>query len=362
MPEIIEDSEIRTQEDLSHRNLNADSKRLLSCWVVSNGRAGTQNQALGLAQAMRAHLPLSISIKHIDIPKRWSLVPGALWPNPFNLLTTRGHLLRAPFPDIWVASGRESVPLTIAVKRQSLATFTVQTQNPHAPSNQFDLVVPPEHDKVRGKNVFPIIGSPSCVNPAAIERSAIELGDQFNELGKPRLAVLIGGENKKYKMDDKVMDQIIDHLQNIIQQGYNLIITNSRRTKHEHWELLRARLGGPNAYFVSNNEGLKKGNIYPAFLAIVDGVIVTQDSVNMIGEAVSTGKPVYTLTLKGSGGKFAHFHERLEKCGAVRPFKGTIESWTYDPIDETARAAAHVASCYLETKSRMNESFVKGSL
>jgi hypothetical protein len=77
-------------------------------------------------------------------------------------------------------------------------------------------------------------------------------------------------------------------------------------------------------------------------LAWADAFLVTGDSVNMICEAAGTGKPVHVLPLPGGRERSRIFHELLRERGITRPFSGTIESWTYPPLDETARAAAYL--------------------
>jgi hypothetical protein len=79
-------------------------------------------------------------------------------------------------------------------------------------------------------------------------------------------------------------------------------------------------------------------NPYYAYLAIADALLVTADSVSMVSEAAATGKPVHILNLDGGDAKFARFHEVMQKAGMTRPFGGQIESWSYAPPDDTARA------------------------
>src|SRR3546814_5644221 len=45
-------------------------------------------------------------------------------------------------------------------------------------------------------------------------------------------------------------------------------------------------------------------NPYFAYLGLADAILVTADSVNMVCEAASTGKPVYVIDLDGSSDKF----------------------------------------------------------
>ena len=79
-------------------------------------------------------------------------------------------------------------------------------------------------------------------------------------------------------------------------------------------------------------------NPYYAYLAIADAVLVTADSVSMISEAAATGKPVHVIGLDGGDAKFARFHAMMREAGITRPFAGRIESWSYSPPDDTARA------------------------
>jgi mitochondrial fission protein ELM1 len=79
-------------------------------------------------------------------------------------------------------------------------------------------------------------------------------------------------------------------------------------------------------------------------LGLADAILVTADSVNMVSEALATGKPVHVIELPGRPGKFGDFHRSLFERGLTRPFRGRIESWTYVPPAETERAAREVLS------------------
>ena len=83
-------------------------------------------------------------------------------------------------------------------------------------------------------------------------------------------------------------------------------------------------------------------NPYFGYLALADTIIVTSDSVSMVSEACSTGKPVYVLDLEGRSGRIEAFHRTLREAGMTRPFDGKLESWTYPIADDTAAAAQAV--------------------
>ena len=64
---------------------------------------------------------------------------------------------------------------------------------------------------------------------------------------------------------------------------------------------------------------------------------MTNDSVAMVSEACTTGKPVHVIELPGGSAKFDRFHESLRRAGCARPFTGRLEHWRYPPLRETER-------------------------
>src|SRR3546814_9775357 len=99
--------------------------------------------------------------------------------------------------------------------------------------------------------------------------------------------------------------------------------TPSRRTGRRNEEILRrGRAGLPAEIWNGDGE-----NPYFGILALADHVVVTGDSVNMVSEAASTGKPVHVVHLQGRSAKFTRFHQALVAAGIARPFTGTLEAW-----------------------------------
>jgi len=72
-------------------------------------------------------------------------------------------------------------------------------------------------------------------------------------------------------------------------------------------------------------------------------LVVTADSVNMVGEACATGRPVLVFTPSGGSKKFRRFHTALQERGATRPLPDVVDKlpeWTYEPlhsVDDIAR-------------------------
>ena len=111
--------------------------------------------------------------------------------------------------------------------------------------------------------------------------------------------------------------------------------TTSRRTGETQAQIIRDALAGTNAY-VWDGRG---ENPYFGLLALADAILVTSESTNMAVEAAATGKPVYIVDIPGGDAKFDRLHASLKERGITRPFTGTIEHWTYAPLNETARVA-----------------------
>lgn len=316
----------------------------LSVWVVSDGRTGIENQALGLAEAVQRLFPSVITIKRIRWRAAFDKWPSAL-KAPWMLDPSSDAVTPAAgeaWPDLWIATGRATLPLSVAVRRLSGGrTRVVQTQDPRWRNAAYDLIVAPAHDRVEGANVLSITGSPHRVTPGRLAEGAAAFADRLEPLPRPRVAVLIGGRSKAFDLPEAHAADLADRISGAVEAaGGSLMLTFSRRTPEPAKAAMTARLehlpgmiwdgAGANPYF--------------AFLDYADHVLVTEDSANMAAEAASTGKPVHILPMiqLKSADKFARLHADLRDRGAARPFAGTLEAWTYAPLDETARAARTV--------------------
>jgi mitochondrial fission protein ELM1 len=313
----------------------------ITIWAISDGRAGIEAQAVGLAEAVARQTPARIVVKRVAWNGRIGRLPW--WANwlPRRWLTPESEI-HAPWPDLWIAAGRATLPLSIRARRWSGGkTYVVQIQDPRVPAPMFDLVIPPKHDRLSGDNVLPITGSPHRVTSQRLDSEYEKFRDQIDALPRPRVAVLLGGKSKAFDLSVERAAQMAHQIQlPLEQEGGALLMTFSRRTPEPARALLTARLRHLPG-IIWDGEG---DNPYFAFLAAADYILVTEDSTNMATEAASTGKPVFILKMDGQSLKFRMFHEELERQGAARPYGGAFHGWTYDPVDETGRAAAEVVA------------------
>lgn len=331
----------------------------LSVWVVSDGRAGIERQALSLALALEN---LSSDPGEQDVPTRalhgtiwrrtilrlqpegWRvLLPPNLWPAPLRALpAAQKSRLIPPWPDLWIGSGRRSIPYSRLMRRWSEGqTFVVQTQDPRVPSADFDLIIPPEHDRMpRADNVFPILGAPTVFSSVDVKEAQSRFGALRSGSGL-KLLVSLGGNSKTHAMTPARASEIETALRQISKDGATLWITVSRRTPEAARQRFRALAVDVGAIFWENEQ--RDGpNPYLAFLTLCDAALVTEDSANMIGDPAYFGKPVHLLRLDGRSDRFDRLHEGFIARGAARWFSGSIEIWDYAPVREADRAAAEI--------------------
>ena len=308
----------------------------LSCWVVTDGKAGMTSQCVGLAEA----LGLKPVIKRVRLRTPWrDLTPyvriGGHWQ-----FTASSDPLAPPWPDLLIATGRHSIAASILVRKLSRGkTKTVQLQNPVISTRHFDLVVTPRHDNLEGANVVATRGALHRVTPALLTEGAEQFGWRLQHLKRPYVSVLIGGTNAVYRMGAEEMQSLAARLAACARDlKASLLITPSRRTGHENVEILRdALIDVP--HYVWNGQG---DNPYFGLLGLADFIVVTADSVNMVSEAASTGKPVYVAVLPGGSPKFDRFHRHLTEEGVTRVFEDKLERYTYPTLDDVAMVADRV--------------------
>lgn len=314
--------------------------RPLRIWAVSDGRAGIENQALGLAEAVARLTAAEVERRHVRFAGLYASLPTALQVAPQRFLAADADRIAPPWPDLWIATGRASLPFSLRVKRWSGGrTFVVQTQDPRLPPDRFDLVVPPKHDGLTGANVFPIVGAPHRITPERLAEAWPAFAALLDPLPRPRVAVLIGGKSGAFDLPPERARTMADEIAAAVQAaGGSVMLTFSRRTPAAAKAILAERLNslpgvvwdgeGPNPLF--------------AFLHAADHILVTEDSANMATEAASTGKPVHLLAMAGESAKFARLHAELEALGAARRFAGRLDAWHYSPLRETERTAAEI--------------------
>jgi uncharacterized protein len=301
-----------------------------SSWILSEGFAGLQAQALGLAEA--AGLEPEIRVL---VPRRpWKWLAASLWPAPLAVVP---DAVRAPLPELVIGCGGMAAAVGAALRRNGPPV--VQVQHPRMSPQRFDVVVVNRHDELTGPNVVVTRTALHRATPARLAEAADEWRPQFAHLKRPLVAVLVGGSNGRFRLDAAVAAELGGQLAAMMRaDGVGVAVTPSRRTDPAAARVLAETLTPLGAY-VWDGAG---ANPYFGMLGLADAIVVTVDSVSMVSEAVASAAPVMLATLPGRSRRNSLFMEGLLREDRVRPFAGRLEMWPVKPLDDTPQAAAEM--------------------
>ena len=311
-------------------------------WIISDGKAGDINQCLGVVE----ELGLTADIRLIA--PRWPF--SALTPlgplDPKDRPDRAGSAIAPPFPDIAIASGRRTIAYLRAIKAASGGRcFTIYLKDPriikHASvgSRAADFIWAPAHDHLGGDNVLSTLTSPHRVSQLRLAAARNEPDARLAAVAAPRIALLLGGDSKNHRFEDADIERFTAAIESLVSGGdIHLMVSPSRRTPPALAEAIQAlahRTGG----FYWDGSG---DNPYMAILALADHVIVTADSINMIGEALATGRTVHIFEPAGGTRKSREFLGALLRKGLVRRLACGLKTARYDPLDATPAIAREI--------------------
>jgi len=327
--------------------------RGVTCWVLTDGKAGDLAQCLGIAE----RLGLAPEERVVRPRAPWIWLMPLTWRLPLLAIDPAetpnrpDSPLQPPWPDLVIASGRRAAPYLPAIKHASGGrTFTAFLKDPRTAPAIADFIWVPEHDRLRGDNVLTTLLSPHRITPKSLAALRAAPPAPIAALQKPRIAVLIGGNSKDFRFTDADIRRFWDALGALAESGAGIMATASRRTPPELAEAARTRIEAAGGWFWDGTGD----NPYRAMLANADGLVVTAESVNMVGEALSTGKPVAVFRPSGGSRKIDQFLRGLDDLGVIRPFSGALESDTYEPMDATPDIAIALSRRYTTFRNGPN--------
>ncbi len=339
----------------------------MNVWGITDGSAGTVAQVKALA-AVLGYTPV---LKTVQIKKPYVWLPNGAYNGALQKILPRAiethDALGAPWPEIIISCGRRGALAALAVKHMasqlgiryqlsgvrtsidptpdtchlhSGALRLIHIHDPQMDARHFDAIVAMEHDKIVAPNVIKVKFALHTITPALLAEAKEKFTKRFAGYAKPYVAVLLGGSTNKYTLTKSRMAEVIAALQRLagVAPG-SLLVTVSRRTGHANVQALLKvfpRIRDSKVYIY---DGIGD-NPYHGMLALAEHIVVTNDSVNMMSEAMATGKPVYILRLPGhTDSKPARFAEKVISEGFARAWDGRLEKWDYPASDEMRRVA-----------------------
>ncbi len=382
-------------------------------WVLTDSRTGNNHQTIALAEKLAREYTI-IGLEYNCLAK----LPNFLlkyYPVHIKKEILR-NILDKPLADIIITAGRRTAALAFYLKNKLKKEIKlIQIMQPNLSYEVFEAVILPYHDQrhceamkwlwqsqnffarlfrqcyafPRNDKIIPINGAINNVT-AKFAIAEAELQKHYPKL-KEFIAVIIGGNNKKFNFTEKEAIHFSSLLKIIYDnQKIPFFISFSRRTPDPVKSIIKDNMPTSTiiydptvdirhiskfAYrekFVGNTEhsttaytlvredtstglthklplevefgSMSNGyNPYIAMLAKAKYIISTADSISMCSEAASSGKPLYIFCPSNfNSSKHKIFVKKLVELKIARMFDKSVtklEEYSYPPLDEAGRVA-----------------------
>ena len=297
--------------------------------LLTEGMHGMISQVEGLAKA----LDIDYIHQKVELNKFTKFLPPKITPVS-NLFFKN---FKIPEFDLIISCGRKSVIPSIYLKKNSKKKIiNIHIQDPKVSLKNFDYIIVPEHDGVKGENVITSRGAIHYLTSDEIKKNSNYLTGMLNK-EKEYLLLILGGPNKYYDYNEKNLLDIFKKIQKLtFKNDLQAIIIPSLRTPQNIIDLANKFFGEQNL-IIKNVD--KKA--YLSGLAIAKFIIVTCDSTSMISESALTGKPIYIAEIpsKKDDYRFRQFRDLFKKLNIIKNLDDNLETWKYEILDETSKIA-----------------------
>ncbi len=273
-------------------------KHIPLIWVLSGHKAGDHNQVLALAEA----LEWPFIVKKMQYKSTELLTNIVLKSTLAGINKTQSSKLAQPWPDIVISAGRRNEPVAQWIKQQSRnKSKLIHLGRPWAALDKFDLIITtPQYQLPSASNVLVIDTVLHRITKQRLSDAEKQWTPVLSNYSRPFLAVLVGGTSGAFEFDVSAAHKLAIEVNELAKtMRATVLISTSARTPGLACDALAQSIKFPNYFFKWDKQ--QHENPYNAFLSVADAIVVTGESVSMLTEACSTGKPVYIFDFgKGS--------------------------------------------------------------
>jgi KDO2-lipid IV(A) lauroyltransferase len=329
--------------------------------VISDGKVGHLKQSLAVLDLIKS-LPFEIKADVVEVKFKniWHKMlfqacgfffsrncQGCMSCLHDLLGAEKAKKLLFSYYDAVVSCGSSVAMVNRLVAYENIAKSIVVMKPGMFSLKRFDLAILPEHDRApKFKNVVLIKGALSRTldkNDENIKTVINSYNLDEPSLTHPIVGVLLGGESKHLSLDNQLVDDLMNSLDDVIAKlNGSILISTSRRTPREVDELVKSRASNKKGYrmVIIANESNPQGSL-EAILYLSDIVVVSQDSISMVSEALKANKHTLVLRLKRKSQDYMSKHERfiqgLEKDGYIHTlekdlFQNVSSIWQKRPL------------------------------
>jgi mitochondrial fission protein ELM1 len=287
-------------------------------WLLIGDKLGDNAQVKVLADA----LGWPYELRQVFPKPEWVLGKPDFTPGLHHLDPARSARLEPPWPDLVLTIGRRPAMAALWVQDQSGGrTKIVLVGRPKRWAERFALIVAPSQFRIPPRDNLVQLDLPLMrADPAKVAAAGEAWRERLEGLARPLMAVLIGGETKPFRFDEAVARALLSELERIrARDGGSLYLTTSRRTRPEVVAALAAGLPvGAVLYRWTPETG--GDNPYLGLLAHADRFVVTGDSISMMVEVASLGRPLAIFALPVGQGIASRVRAALAQVAASGPF------------------------------------------
>ena len=277
-------------------------------WAITDGRAGHRSQIDGLVSQLKRRVPVDVH----EIPGE-RLKFRRTCRDLFHSRFPAG--ISAPDPTLILAAGHVTHLPALAARRARGGNAVI-LMRPSIPCGMFDLCLIPEHDLHTG------FGRLSRLNVVKT-RGVLNAISKATNADASRGLILIGGPSRHHAWSDDAVLQQVTELITTAPSSVRWTLTTSRRTPfsltHHVSELSRETVNVVPLH--------ETGPGWLAHqLATHQTVFVSEDSVSMIYESLTSGADVGLLSVP-----------RVRRSRVVRGIDGLIADQLVIPFEEWTR-------------------------
>ena len=300
--------------------------------LLTQGMHGMISQVEGLAKA----LDLDFIHEKIELNNFWKIFPPKVTPVKDFVFKNN---INSQF-DVVISCGRKSVIPSIYLKKKfKNKIINIHIQEPKVSLDNFDFVVAPEHDGLKGSNVLTSKGAVHYLTNDELEQNKNYLKSRVNSQ-KKIVTLILGGPTRYYDYSNQVIKGIFLKIeQNFLKKNYQVIVVPSMRTPQHIIEKAKNYFDKDQIIILNVDK-----KAYLSSLKISDHIIVTCDSTSMISEAAITGKPIYVAQMPAikNNQRFQSFFNLFESLNIIKELSDSVESWNYTKLNETNKIANQI--------------------
>ncbi len=164
----------------------------------------------------------------------------------------------------------------------------------------FDLVVLPKHDqsgKLKDvKNIVFTRAAPNLIKTEYLKEQSTLLINRFRHLkhgSKKRIGLLLGGDTKNMKITANYVKLVVNQLKQVcVEMNAEILVSTSRRTSKKVDHMLNSEFKKDkdcSLLILANQNNVPEA--VGGILGLSDFIVVSGDSISMVSEALTSGKP-----------------------------------------------------------------------